>query len=343
MKGILHLINNLLQPLIKDKFHSKTFPTANEAIEALIKYYDEPCYDRSRLLLVTIHLHDLRTTLSHHLMIEGLENFFRCYVPNNEIHGLSTTTIIQLIRLILENQFCIYDNALYQQMIGSSIDSPLITTLIDIYIFYWQYDLLRTLNKKRNIFFKRYFGRCLNQIVFIWNGSRDELLTFLNQQNLTHSNYDYIQKTVSMDHKISYLDGEFSDIEGILQTRVYHHLNFEPYALPYISSKKTRDSESHASLLCAALVRAILYCSDEREFENELFYIELSFLLNDVSWYFIQTIIENFFLEFNLVKKDICFDKSTYQFLRWRIARKYHQQSEYHLQQEQKRGQRSYW
>jgi hypothetical protein len=336
MKGILHLINNLLQPLTEEKFHTKTFPTANEAIEKLIRYSNDFNLQPTTFF-VTIHIHDLRTTLPHHLMIEALYNFFNYFVHNQEINGISTSTIIQLIQLILENQFCIYENKLYQQTCGSSINSPLITTLIDIYLFYWQYDLLRQLNMMKN----RFFGRCLNHIFFTWNESKDKLVSFLNEKNLTHSKHAaHIQMTVLMDnYKVQYLDAEISHIHGFLQTKVYHHSNFEPYTLPYLLSKTRTSQSSHQVLLRAALFRAILYCSNVREFENEQLFIELSFLLNNVSLYFIQKITENFFIEFNIDhQRDKCIDEGTYAMLRLHIRENYQQQSKYHLRPRQRQS-----
>ena len=332
MKGILHFVNNLLQSLIEDKFHSKTFPTANEAIETLNRYVSEG-HLRPTTFFVTIHIHNLRTTLPHHLMIKALHHFFQYYVHSKQINGISTTTIVQFIQLILENQFCIYENKLYQQIIGSSINSPLITTLIDVYLFYWQYDLLRRLDMPRN----RFFGRCLNQICFVWNESKDQLFTCLNQKNLTYSKHAHIQMTVSIDYKIQYLDAEISHIQGILQTRVCHHSTFEPYALPFLS--KTRTSQSNVVLLRAALIRAILYCSSAREFENERFYIELSFLFNGVSLHFIQKIIENFFIEFHVDKRNMCMDEDTYRFLRYHVRDNYQRHSEYHVRERKRQQQ----
>jgi hypothetical protein len=341
MKGILHLIHHLLQPLIKEKFDSKTFPTANEAIEALIKY-TESNHLRLTTFFVTIQIHDLHSTLPHHLIIEALQHFFHYYkYDHQKIDGILTTTIIRLIELFLKNQYCLYEHKLYQQIIGSSIDLPLITTFIDIYLFYWQYDLLRRLGSKRN----RCFGRCHNQIFFIWNDSKDELVTFLKQNKFIHSNYpEDIQMTVTIDYNIQYLDAEISHIQGRLQTRVYHHSNFEPYALPYLSKIKTKSTSTSSHifvLLRAALIRAVLYCSNACEFENERLYIELSFLLNDVSLYLIQTIMANFFIEFHTVERDIFRHVTTYGNLRSQIQKHYQEQSKYHLRQ--RKQQQHHW
>ena len=329
MRGILDLVNGLLQSLIKDRFHSKTFPTANEAIEALMRY-DSQGYMRPGTFFVTIHVRDLRTSLPHQVMIEALVQFFRYYKVGEKIDGISQTTIIQLIQLVLDNQYCFYEKKLCRQTIGSSMDSPLITTLIDLYLFYWQYDLLRRLNREQH----RFFGRCCNKMIFAWNGSKENLSAFLNQRNLTHSNHPDIRLTVSMGNKIQYLDAEISHFQGMLQTRVYHHPTFEPYALPYLS--ETRNCQSHTLLLRAALFRAVLYCSNLREFESERLHIELSFLLNDVSLYLVQQIMEHFFLEFRIGKRGTCLDEDIYQFLRCCVRENYQQHSQYHLRQRQR-------
>jgi uncharacterized membrane protein len=46
--------------------------------------------------------------------------------------------IIQLIRLVLQNQFFIYENKLYQQIHGSASGSLVTIPLACIYLFYGQ-------------------------------------------------------------------------------------------------------------------------------------------------------------------------------------------------------------
>lgn len=331
MKGILDLVNSLLQPMVKRRFYLKTFPTANQAIEALLRY-ESKGYLRPDTSFVTIHVRGLRATLPHQFIIEALLHFFRYYTVSEKLNGIAQTTIVQLIQLILTNQYCIYENKLYQQTTGSSIDSPLITTLIDMCLFYWQYDLLRRLNPKP----KRFFGRCSNTFFFAWAESRENLLTFLKRKKSTHPNHPSFRMNVSMGHKVKYLDAEISCLGGILQTRVYHHATLEPHALPYVVPE-TGTSQSHRSVLRAALNRAIRYCSNVREFESERLHIELSFLLNNVSLHSIQQIVDHFFIEFHIVKRRTCLDEGTYQFLRMRIRENYQTTAEYHSWLRQRR------
>ena len=323
MRGILDFVNGLLQLVVKGRFNSKTFPAASEAIEALCRYDRRGSIQRGTFF-VTIHVRDLRTNLPHHAMIDALLQLFRYYQVSETIDGISQATIVQLVQLVLDNQYCVYGKKLYRQTIGSSMDSPLITTLIDIYLFYWQYDLLRRLNRMQD----RFFGRCFNRIFFVWDDSKEKLVAFLNQNKLRHSRHPDIRLTVSMGKRIQYLDAEIHHQQGMLQTRVYHHPTFEPYALPYLS--ETRTAQSHASLLRAALVRAVLYCSSVREFESERLHIELSFLLNDVSLYSMQQIMEHFFLEFRIGKRGMCLDDDGYRFLRSSVRDNHQRHSKYH-------------
>ena len=332
IKAIACFINILLQPLVQCVIRSKTLPTGSEAIQAFEGYVKRG-YLQPTTLFVTMHIHDLCTTLPHHLILEKLQEFLHTYAENRQIEGTSTATIVRLVQLILENQFCVYENKLYQQTAGCSVHSSLIIALVDIYLFYLQHNLVSILTKKKEL-----FGRSLNQLFFTWNGSKDELLTLLDRINLTNSTYTHIQITTSIDHNLQYLDAEIGHDEGLLYTRVYHDSNFEPYALPYVL--ETTASQSHLFLLRAALIRSILYCSNVVEFENERLFIDLCFIMNDISMNFIQKTYENFLIEFDLFRTDTYMDEHTYQGLRQRI-RQYHQRRvQYHLRQQQRRRKR---
>ena len=197
-------------------------------------------------------------------------------------------TIIQLVQLILQHQYFLYENKLYQQLAGGPLSLPLTKTLVNIYLWYCQLDLVSMLSNKKEL-----FGRCANELFFTWNESKEELQTLLDEKIIRHDKTTNIHLRTSMGHKIHYLDAEFGHHEGILQTNVYHRVNIEPYALPYVYDTTKR--QEHSYLLRDALVRAVLYCSNVDEFENERFYIELSFMINNASLDFIKETIEKFY------------------------------------------------
>jgi hypothetical protein len=340
INSIACFVDTLLQPLIDFIIHTSfTFSPGGNVIRALEKYARKG-FLRSTTLFVKIDIHDLCTTLPHHLLIEALEKFLHIYVRNEQIDGTSTTTIIQLVQLILENQFYVYENKLYRQIAGGSICSSLIKGLVDIYLFHLTHNLYSKLFNKKEV-----IGRCLNQIFFTWNESKDELFTLLNQINFFRSKkYSHIKMTTSIDYKMEYLSAEISNHEGILKTTVYHDINIEPYALPYLLEIKLM-SQDHEFLIHAALIRALVYCINVNEFENERLYIESSFKINGVSIDVIQKAVQDFLVEFNIFVVDKCIDQDTYQNVRQDIGRRIpHGVNKYILQererQREKRKQR---
>ena len=309
MCDIISFVYSLLQPLIDHIIHTSfTFPTGNHIITALEKYVQKGSL-RSTTHFVKIEIHHLCTILPHHLLISALEKFLHIYVRSQQIEGTSITTIIELVQITLENQFCIYENKLYRQTVGvGSICSTFIQGLVDIYLYQLQYTLTSILfNNKTEV-----IGRHLNQIIFIWNESKNDLQTLLNQVNIVHSKHIPTQITAIIDSKIKYLDVEISHHEGRLQTRVYHDVNYEPYALPHLLETKIK-SKDYEDLLVEPLIRALFYCSNIDELENERLFIEVSFIINDKSIDRIQRIVHEVLVRYNMFIADTCIDKDTYE------------------------------
>ncbi|CAF1428017.1 unnamed protein product [Adineta steineri] len=316
MKAIARFLNILLEPIDRQITRSISFTTPTDAIQAFEKYAQQG-FLRSTTLFVTIQIHDFSTIFSHDFMIEALKHFLQNHVPNEQTQGISTTTIVQLVQLILRNQYFLYENKLYQQITGAPSNTQLTQTLANIYLLYLQQDFVSILNNKKEI-----FGRCLNHIIFTWNESKDELQMLLNQNIIDHFKTSHIRITTDIGHEIHYFDSKITHDEGILQTNVYHKPNIEPYALPFVYD--TTQRQDHLFLLRAALIRAILYCSNVDEFENERFYIELSFLINDASLDFIQQTIQNFFSEFRSYGMNMHLDGAIYHILRQNVQKEYH-------------------
>ncbi|CAF1485274.1 unnamed protein product [Adineta ricciae] len=116
MKGISNVINTLLQPLVTKFFRNKQIAVASDAIDKWREYADMTTMP-SCSYFVTIHLRHLRSSLPFHLIIASLEHFFHYFGSMTHINGISTATILQLTRLLLDNQYCIYENKLYRQTI----------------------------------------------------------------------------------------------------------------------------------------------------------------------------------------------------------------------------------
>lgn len=316
---IASYLNILLQPLIEEIIHTKTaLSTGNDAIIAF-ESYAQRGYLRSTTHLATIYIHDLSNTLPHHLMLEELEKFLFIHVSHGHIEGISIEIILQLVRFVLENQFYIHKNQLYQQTAGGPAQTSLIRALIDIYLFNIQQPFVSILDQRSEL-----FGRAFNQIFLTWNSTKDELNNIIYENFLSQSRYTALKVNVSINDKIQYLDAQLGHVKGHLQTTVGHNFTIEPYAVPYLLRSKLK-ANSYERLIRVLLIRACLYCSNVLEFEYERLFIDFSFIINDTPLDLIEKIYTNFLCDFILTNNDQCINEDMYQNLRQCVRQ--HEQS----------------
>ena len=148
---ISHFLSRLLQPIYHRATHSTTFNAGIDVIDA-VEAYSKKGLLRSNALFVTLHIHDLCTIFPHEPTMAAVRRFLQEYVIDGRVQGITIENIVDLVRLCLQNQFILYDNKLYQQIRGSGFNSPLTAILANIYLYYWQYDLVAILDEKQEIF-----------------------------------------------------------------------------------------------------------------------------------------------------------------------------------------------
>jgi len=157
--GITCYLNRLLWSIFNQTFGCKTFSNGADAVHALEQYAKDG-HLRSTSLLATFNINDFCTQFPHEENINALEDFLNRYgiqQPQDEIdESLTNETIIKLVRLVLTNQFFVYENKLYQQIKGGASGSLLTIPLAFIYMFHCQSTLMTTLiNNKDNELFGR--------------------------------------------------------------------------------------------------------------------------------------------------------------------------------------------
>ncbi|CAF5141972.1 unnamed protein product, partial [Rotaria sp. Silwood1] len=82
------------------------------------------------------------------------------------------------------------------------------------------------------------------------------------------------------------------NVKGILETRVYHNPNEQPFLLPYAENHPRL---RHRQWFRYALIRAGQYCSSFEDFEDERRYIEMTFLTNGYSLDFVEYHLRQFY------------------------------------------------
>ena len=148
---ISHFLTRLLQPIYDRLTHSITFKTGIDVIDA-VEDWSKKGLLQSNTLFATLHIHDLCTIFPHESTMAVVQRFLEEYVIDGRVQGITIPNIIVLVRLFLQNQFLLYENMLYQQIRGSGVNSPLTTLLANIYLHYWQQDLVAIVDEQHGIF-----------------------------------------------------------------------------------------------------------------------------------------------------------------------------------------------
>ena len=146
-----HCLTRLLQPIYDRVTHATTFNMGIDVIDA-VEDYSKKGLLQSNTLFATLHIHDLCTIFPHESTMAVLQRFLEEYVIDGRVQGITIPNIIALVRLYLENQFLLYENKLYRQIRGSGVNSPLTTLLANIYLYYWQQDLVAIVDEQHGIF-----------------------------------------------------------------------------------------------------------------------------------------------------------------------------------------------
>ncbi|CAF2717648.1 unnamed protein product [Rotaria sp. Silwood2] len=288
--NISHFISNTLWSMLNEITGCKKLANSDQ-VAYMLEQYAKADYLQETTYFVTFNFHDVCTKFSHHKALQALEKFLETHRPQlQEIaKHLSNKTILQLVRLVLETQYFIYDKKLYQQIHGSSSGSLLTILLAFTYLLYGQStSLINTiLNNKTEI-----FARYRDDIFLTWNGSKEDFQTLFNgtihqqQENPTiPSIKTMIGKTIHL------LDLELNNDKGHLVTKIFRNPKTDEYELP---SQYEYHTNQPSDLLKAALKHA-LYCStNQKDFEAERRHIRLSHLFRGFSSEFIDQCIEEF-------------------------------------------------
>jgi hypothetical protein len=149
--GIICYLGHLLGSLFNEATHCKTFYKAIDVIHTM-EFYVKSGHLHPTTLFASFNIDELCITFSHQQVIIALEHFLNDYVPDRLIDGMTIDTIIQLVRLVLENQFFIHHYKLYRQIAGSASGSSLTIPLVYIYLFYWQPNLLNIFINENEVF-----------------------------------------------------------------------------------------------------------------------------------------------------------------------------------------------
>lgn len=142
--GIALYLGDLLNRLFTQVTRCRLFSNGLEVVETL-EYYAHKVGLQSITRFVTFNIDEICSYFSHDFAIKTLEYFLVKYGNVCNLNGLSPSTVIELVRLVLKNQYFVYRNQLHQQILGSALGCPLTIPLACIYFCYTQVKWLTVL------------------------------------------------------------------------------------------------------------------------------------------------------------------------------------------------------
>lgn len=154
-EGISRFVSDRLWSIFDQATHCATMSNGADLVQAF-ECYAKKGYLQSTTYFITFNIHELSIQFEHTAMIEALEWFLSTYATEDHLQGLTIETFVRLIRLVLQNQFFVHRNKLYQQTIGHASGSSLTMPLACIYMFYFRPALLTALINQKHV---ELFGR----------------------------------------------------------------------------------------------------------------------------------------------------------------------------------------
>lgn len=137
---ISKMLDELIRPLFDRHLSQTTIIDGVHLIRRLNKYIDLNLL-KPTTYFCTITIKDLYDMLPQEESIVILRKFL---VEHGHSHvcGISIDTIERLVRLILNETIFTCQNKYYRQIVGSAIGSPFTMTLMNIFIWNWEQDLI---------------------------------------------------------------------------------------------------------------------------------------------------------------------------------------------------------
>ncbi|CAF4826183.1 unnamed protein product [Rotaria sp. Silwood1] len=292
--NIVRYIAPLLWSIFDRATNCKRF--SNGAIDVIhaIEHHAQMAHLKPRALFVTFNMDDLTKIFSYDQMMASLKYFLVEHLPDHRMDGLIIDIVLELVHLVLKNQFFVYNNELYQQIHGGASGLLLTMFLAFINVFYGQHrDVIKILKEKNE-----FFGRYREQVILTWQGSDDQFCTLFNK-DIVHTELTRNIIKMFTGSTVHFHDLEISHMNnGTLESKVYYDPNIDT-----LSNVSDASMENKSKQLHSVLYRAARCCSDVEKFHNERRHIVLSFLTSGFTLEFIPSAIQRFYQEFGVEEK----------------------------------------
>ena len=134
-------LNDLLAPIFLRVAHATTFINSIDLVRALERYVSDGRLNAATLF-VTFDVADLYIMIPRNGALETLMRFLETNLEHGKIGTLSINDIMQMTRLVLNNNWFAYEGKYYRQVRGGAMGSAFTQTLANIYMLEWEHALV---------------------------------------------------------------------------------------------------------------------------------------------------------------------------------------------------------
>ena len=284
-------MDETIRPLF-DRFVRRTTLVDGTDLLDQLQAYVTNGYLTASTWFVTFDITDLYTMLPQEESLVILAEFLREY-GCEKVNGITIDTLVQLARIVLEENVFVYDRHFYRQTIGGAMGSAFTLTLANIFMWKWEKHAILAKLPKNELYGRSvhwpvrlssrlpdfvcvcvFNRRYIDDVFITSNDSEARVKEILAHANAFHPN---IHITWEIGKRISFLDLLICNNDGSLSSAVYHKPAAEPAVLPFSS-----DHPRHVfqNIVQTALTRAIRYSSTLALFNAERRRIRLMLIYN---------------------------------------------------------------
>jgi len=211
------------------------------------------------------------------------------FQSGDRLDGFSSTQFKKMLNLSTQDTVFLFNNALYQQIEGMAMGSPLGPSFANSFLSYHEESWLSDCPCEfKPLLYRRYVDDC-----FVVFKKPEHASLFLQYLNSKHVSIKFTKEN-EINNKLSFLDINIELINGKFHTSVYRKPTFTLLGTNFFSSLMPKFKFS--SISCR-IDRAFKICSNWNLFHKEMVYLKNFYKVNLFPDEIFDRILNNYLLE----------------------------------------------
>ncbi|XP_056413371.1 uncharacterized protein LOC130356211 isoform X2 [Hyla sarda] len=209
-------------------------------------------------LLVTCDVESLYSNISHKDGVKAVDNFFQQQVSRDREFDVF---LLRLLDFVLKHNFFTFDGRYYLQVSGTKMGARCAPSYANLFLGWWE---------GAHVYPSPYFNKVLrwfrfiDDVFFLWQGSREECLEFISFLNNNDLNIHLTTNISSVS--VEFLDIQLTVADGRLETKLFRKLTATNSLLHFTSF---HPSHTLSGIPTGQFLRVKRNCSNNQDFREQ--------------------------------------------------------------------------